>query len=183
MISLKISDSRSRRHLMAHIATAALGIFISFALLPLLSILFRCTHSPPLMPWGGQEPAALVPTPPPLPKDKAVTAARSPLGMPGEGLRGGIPFLMPNISNKLCCYQFRKKIQPAPRSSGSAAMRAPLRAGGVWVCGVRDGFRATIAPLNPPRLLPVRGLGSTGSAEGSVFSQRCSTEPGLSWKG
>lgn len=32
---------------------------------------------------------------------------------------------MPNISNKSCCYRFRKKIQTAPRSSGLVAMWAP----------------------------------------------------------
>lgn len=33
MLSLKTSESKPRSHLIAHIATAALGIFISFALL------------------------------------------------------------------------------------------------------------------------------------------------------
>lgn len=73
MLSLKINDSQLWCHRIAHIATAALGIFISFSLL--LSLLcFILRH--PLLGVGSS--LCLEPV---------------PLGMSAEGLTEGIPFI------------------------------------------------------------------------------------------
>lgn len=108
MLSLTISVSQLWCHRIAHIATAALGIFISFALL-LLLLCFILRH--PLLGVGS-----------------SLCLEPCTSGHVCRGINRGNPiYLMPDLSNKLCCCRLRKEIQAAARSSGLAAMWAPCR--------------------------------------------------------